>query len=109
RRRHPTNAQPPWRRPPRSGNSSTEAAELRAERNTGVAAASVRVLVLPPSAGLGWLGLRRSLQQEAVVRRDERVGRHHRVRVVDGPVLARERDPTRALAQPVLELGPDLA
>jgi hypothetical protein len=38
---------------------------------------SVWVLVLSPSAGLGGLGLRRSVQQEAVVRRDERVGRHH--------------------------------
>src|SRR5438876_1448915 len=71
--------------------------------------ASVRVLVLPPGARLGGLGFRRSLEQEAVVRRDERVGRHHRVGVVDGPVLAREGDPARALAQPVLELGPDLA
>src|SRR5439155_4186306 len=72
-------------------------------------ATSVRVLVLPPSTGLGGLGLRRSLEQETVVRRDERVGRHHRVGVVDGPVLAREGDPARTLAQPVLELGPDLA
>src|SRR6266511_4082403 len=71
--------------------------------------ASVRVLVLPPSAGLGGLGFRRSLEQEAVVRRDERVGLHHRVGVVDGPILARERNPARALTQPVLELGPDLA
>src|SRR6266566_2584688 len=71
--------------------------------------ASVRVLVLPPSAGLGGLDFRRSLEQETVVGRDERVWRHHRVGVVDGPVLAREGDPARALAQPVLELGPDLA
>src|SRR5438445_4901291 len=71
--------------------------------------ASVRVLVLPPRAGLGGWGFRRSLEQEAVVGRDERVGRHHRVSVVDGPVLAREGDPARALAHPVLELGPDLA
>src|SRR5205085_12219174 len=69
---------------------------------------SVRLLVLPASAGLGWLELRRSLEQEAVERRYERVGRHHRVGVVDGAVLARECDPARALAQPVLELRPDL-
>src|SRR5207237_303606 len=50
-----------------------------------------------------------ALEQKAVVRRDEGVGRHHRVGVVDGPVLAREGDPPRALAQPVLELGPYLA
>src|SRR6266480_1974602 len=71
--------------------------------------ASVRVLVLPPRAGLGGLGFRRSLEQEAEVRRDERVRRGDRVGVVDGPVLAREGDPARVLAQPVLELGPDLA
>jgi len=61
--------------------------------------ASVRVLVLPPGPGLGGLGFRRSLEQEAVVRRDKRVGRHHRVGVIDGPVLAREGNPARALAQ----------
>src|SRR2546422_9577398 len=71
--------------------------------------ASVRILVLPPGAGLGGLDFRRSLEQEAVVGRDERVWRHHRVGVVDGPVLAREGDPARALAPPVLELGPDPA
>src|SRR6266545_1079644 len=71
--------------------------------------ALVRVLILPPSSGLGGLLFRRSLEQETEVRRDERVGRHHRVGVVDGPVLAREGDPARALTQPVLELGPDLA
>src|SRR5205823_12558809 len=70
---------------------------------------SVGVLVLPPSTELGRWRFRRSLEQEAVVRRDERVGRHHRVGVVDGSVLAREGDPARALAQPVLELSPDLA
>jgi hypothetical protein len=58
----------------------------------------VRVLVLPPGAGLGGLRFRRSIEQEAEVRRDERVGRHHRVRVVDGAVLAREGDPARVLA-----------
>ncbi len=45
------------------------------------------------------MGFRRSLEQEAVVRRDKRVGRHHRVGVIDGPVLAREGNPARALAQ----------
>src|SRR5439155_1401482 len=69
---------------------------------------SVRVLVLPPSPRLGRFGLRRSLEQEAEVRRDKRVGRRHGVGVVDGPVLARESDPARVLAQTVLQLGPDL-
>src|SRR5256886_10160733 len=70
---------------------------------------SLRVFVLPPGAGFGGLGFRRSFEQEAVVRRDERVGRRHGVGVVDGPVLAREGDPAWVLAQPVLELGADLA
>ena len=43
-----------------------------------------------------------------MVRRDERVRGHHGVGVVDGAVLAREGDEARALAQAVLELGPDL-
>src|SRR2546428_193387 len=51
----------------------------------------------------------RSVEQKAVVRRDERIGRRHRVRVVDSPILAREGDPAGVLAQAVLELGPDLA
>src|SRR6266568_8683471 len=71
--------------------------------------ASVRVLVLPPTTELGGWGLRRSLEQKAEVRRDERIGRRYRVGVVDDAVLARKRDPARPLAQPVLELGPDLA
>src|SRR6266567_7957455 len=71
--------------------------------------ASLRVLVLPPAAGLGGLCFRRSLEQGAVVRGDERVGRRHGVSVVNGSVLAREGDPARVLAQPVLELGSDLA
>jgi ferredoxin/flavodoxin---NADP+ reductase len=70
---------------------------------------SVRVLVLAPRARLRGLGLRRAVEQEAVIRGDERVGRHHGVGVVDRPVLARERDPAGALAQAVLELRPDLA
>src|SRR5207248_5188346 len=70
---------------------------------------SVRVLVLSPAAGLGGLRLRRPLQQEGEVGGDERVGRRHHVGVVDGVVVAREGDPARVLAQPVLELGPDLA
>ena len=70
---------------------------------------SVRVLVLPPSSGLGVVTpLRRPLEQERVVRGDKRVGRHHRIGVVDGSVFAREGDPARALAQAVLELGADL-
>src|SRR6266516_1148347 len=74
-----------------------------------IRSASVWVLVLPPRAGLGRWGLWRPLEQEAEVGRDERVGRRHHVGVVHGPVLAREGDPARVLAQPVLELGPDLA
>jgi hypothetical protein len=54
------------------------------------------------------LGFRRSLEQEAVVRGDERVRCCDRVGVVDGAVLAREGDPARVFAQPVLELGSDL-
>src|SRR5437764_7660461 len=67
--------------------------------------ASVGILVLPPRAGLGRWGLWRSLEQEAEIRRDERVGRRHGVGVVDGPVLARKGAPARVLAQPVVELG----
>jgi hypothetical protein len=63
---------------------------------------SVRVLVLAPGARLLGLCLRRAVEQEAVVRGDERVRRHHGVGVVDGPVLARERDPARAFTQAVL-------
>src|ERR1700674_1059537 len=69
---------------------------------------SVRVFVLPPGAKFGWLGFRRSLEQEAVVRRDERVRRRHGVGVVHGAVLAGEGDPARVLAQTVLQLSPDL-
>ena len=74
-----------------------------------VAAAVVRVLVLSPGARLVGRLLRRPFEQEAVVGSDERVGRDHGVGVVDGAVLAREGDPARILAQPVLELRPDLA
>jgi hypothetical protein len=56
----------------------------------GSAPSSVRVLVLPPRAGLGGSGFRRSLEREAEVGRDERVGRGHGVGVVDGSVLGRE-------------------
>src|SRR5712691_11981575 len=69
---------------------------------------SARVLVLAPGAGVGGLGFWRSLEQEAEVGRDERVGRRHRVGVVDAAVLACEGDPARALPQSVLELRPDL-
>ena len=58
------------------------------------------------SAGPGFRG---SLLQEAEVRRHERVGRRHGIGVVDGAVLACEGDPARVLAQPVLEVGSDLA
>src|SRR5918994_6307668 len=71
-------------------------------------ASSVRVLVLAPGAGLLRLRLRRPLEQHVEVGSDERIGRHHRVGVVDGPVLARERDVTRAFAEAVLELRADL-
>jgi hypothetical protein len=54
---------------------------------------SVGVLILPPGAGLGGGPFRRPFEQKAVVGRDERVRRHHRVRVVDGPILTREGDP----------------
>src|SRR3954470_11026198 len=69
---------------------------------------SVRVLVLAPGAEVVHGSLRRPLQQERVVWRDERIGGRHRVRVVDGPVVPRERDPARCLAQPVLELRANL-
>src|SRR4029077_16043284 len=69
---------------------------------------SLRVLVLAPAARPAGLGFRRSVEQEAEVRGDEWVGRRHRVGVVDSPVLARESDPARILAQAVLELGPGL-
>src|SRR5438105_11254173 len=69
---------------------------------------SVRILVLPPGAGLLGSSLRRSREQERVVRRNERIGCSHRVGVVDPPVLTCEGDEARALAQAVLELGSDL-
>src|SRR4029077_7956690 len=71
--------------------------------------ASVRVLVLAPAAGFGGLCFRCSLEQEAEIGRDERVRRGDRVGVVDGPVVACEGDPAWVFAQPVLQLGPDLA
>src|SRR5205085_1211478 len=70
---------------------------------------SVRVFVLAPGAGLLGPGLRRSIEEERVVWRNERVWRHDRVRVVHASVIAREGDPARALAQAVLELGSNLA
>ena len=60
-----------------------------------VGSALLRVLVVPPAAGLGGLCFRRSLEQEAEAGRDERVRRGDRVGVVDGLVLAREGDPAR--------------
>ena|SRR5688572_20855281 len=70
---------------------------------------SVGVFVLAPGAGLLGPGLRRSLEQERVVRRDERIWCRHGVGVVDGPVVACEGDEARRLAQAILELGSDLA
>src|SRR4051794_21549753 len=69
---------------------------------------SGRVFVLPPRAGLVGLRLGRAGEQERVVRRDERIGRGHRVGVVDASVLAREGDEAGGLAQAVLELRSDL-
>src|SRR3954464_802364 len=63
---------------------------------------SVRVFVLSPGARLLGRPFRGPFEQEVVVRRDEWVGRYHRVGVVDGAVLPREGDPARALSQPVL-------
>src|SRR5262245_41524084 len=71
--------------------------------------ASVGVLVLAKRPGLWRLRFRRALEQEAGVRRDERIGSRDGVRVVHGAVLAREGDPARVLAQPVLEPRADLA
>src|SRR3989440_10501830 len=69
---------------------------------------SARILVLAPGAGLLGPRLRRSREQERIVRRNERIGRPHRVGVVHASVLAREGDEARALAQAVLELSSDL-
>src|SRR5437879_4539693 len=63
---------------------------------------SVRVFVLPQGAGVVGLRFRCSLEQEAEVRRDERVRRRHRIGVVNGAVLAREGDPARVLTQTIL-------
>src|SRR5438105_15947311 len=103
---------PAWRRGTAAAASASAQARSPSRRPSACHSsptASVRVLVLPPSKGLGGLGLRRSLEQEAEIARDERVGRRHGVRVVDGPVLAREGDPARVLAQTVLQLSPNLA
>src|SRR5256885_2772629 len=70
---------------------------------------SVRVFVLPQGAGDVGLGFRCSLEQEAEVRRDERVRRRHSVGVVNGAVLAREGDPARVLTQTIFQVSPDLA
>src|SRR6266700_3795759 len=100
----------PWQGTAALVHSVTAAAtSLRVMGRKPTRSASLRVLVLPPAAGLAGLCLRRSLQQGAVVRGDERVGRRDGVGVVNGSVLAREGDPARGLAQPVLELGSDLA
>src|SRR5918996_1544346 len=69
---------------------------------------SERVLVLAPAARLLRLRLRRPLEQHTEVGSDERIGGHYRVGVVDGPVLAGERDVARGLAEAVLELRPNL-
>src|SRR5436190_9076661 len=107
---------PVWlpRRPPRSGKPSrARSAEALPQSPsesgfTSGADGSVGVFVLAPGPDLlrGLLG--GPLHEERVVRRDERVGRHHRVGVVDGPVLASEGVPARPLAQTVLELGAGL-
>src|SRR5207249_11687983 len=63
---------------------------------------SVRVFVLPQGVGVVGLGFRCSLEQEADVRRDERVRRRDRVGVIYGAVLAREGDPARVLTQTIV-------
>src|SRR5215207_7566173 len=68
----------------------------------------IGVLVLAPGPRFLWRRLGRAVQQEVVVRGDERVGCRHRVRVVHGPVLAGEGDEARVLAQAVLEVRADL-
>jgi len=85
---------------------SHDAVETRAP--TTPPSRSARVLVLAPGAGVLGLALRRSLEQERVVRGDEPIGCHHGVGVVHGFVLAGEGDEARAFAQTVLELGADL-
>src|ERR671921_216461 len=80
----------------------------RARRAVRPPARSGRVLVLAPGARLVEPALRGAVEQERVVRRDERIGRRHGVRVVDRPVFAREGDEARVLAQAILELGSDL-
>lgn len=79
---------------------STPVSGGRVPRPPGAAGgALLRVFVLAPGGGfLGRGGLRCAVEQERVVRRDELVGSHHRVRVVDAPVVTGERDPARALA-----------
>src|SRR5215210_2133129 len=61
----------------------------------------VGVLVFAPGPRLLWRRLRRAVQQEVVVRGDERIGCRDRVRVVGAPVLADEGDEARVLAQAV--------
>src|SRR6185437_15182646 len=74
-------------------------------RRAGGAPRSGRVLVLAPRSRLGVVGtLRRPLLQERVVGSNERIGRRHRVGVIDRSVLASERYPARILAKAVLEL-----
>src|SRR6266480_2784000 len=94
----------PPRRPrgPHAGSAGGRARE-ELERSR-----SERILVLSPAARLIRLRLRRSLEQHIEERGDERVGRHHRVGVVDGPVLARERNVARVLTDAVLELRANL-
>src|SRR4051794_11956932 len=92
---------------------SRRAPRARADRPArrtaqGRSRASLRVLVLAPGARLLGLRLRRSLEQERVVRRDERIWCLHRVGVEPASVVARERDEARGLSQAVLELGSDL-
>src|SRR5436190_24199057 len=74
----------------------------------GPPSSSVRVLVLAPGARLLVALLGRAFEERRVVRGYERIGRHDRVRVVNGPVLASEGDPAGALPQAVLQLRPDL-
>ena len=68
----------------------------------------VGILVLAPGAGFVRLRLRGPLEQHVEMGGDERVGGHHRVGVVEGPVLPRERDVARALTEAVLQVSANL-
>src|SRR5436305_1686957 len=70
---------------------------------------SVGVFVFAPGGGIRRLVRRCAIEQERVVRGDERIGCRHRIGVVHGPVVAREGDVAGILTQSILELGSDLS